>query len=193
VAFVVPHPNAAQITAFARHLVDAHSWYRHLPLIEGGDFVLFLAHDAGGGYERTERLHYGWRTTPEYRQRFGHLDYAWRVGNGRWWRDAGRDHGFPEDLPSDVIEAGTLTLYPYCSVQSAAPEAIGYGIHAADLARLREGCPHPDRDLVLEWARRFESDEDVTDVYAELQRSEMEAIERTLRAVVTVAATVPVA
>src|SRR6202042_1134513 len=82
-------PTAVQYRNFGDYLPGAHSWYKHLPLMKGRRFVVFVAPDAGigrlvavstgGGFtlvtppegsEFTEahpRLHYGWRTTEEYR------------------------------------------------------------------------------------------------------------------------------
>ncbi|NHZ66640.1 hypothetical protein [Massilia genomosp. 1] len=46
----LPLPSADQHCAFVEHVRDAHSWYKHLPLQEGGRFVVFLAPDAGLNY-----------------------------------------------------------------------------------------------------------------------------------------------
>src|SRR5690242_4219022 len=78
-------PTSGQIDAFVEHVCDAHSWYKHLPLREGGEFAFFLARDAGEGYPpESPRLHHTWGTSEEYRRRFGFLDYT-----GPWGRDAG--------------------------------------------------------------------------------------------------------
>jgi hypothetical protein len=100
-------PTPEQYRAFGDYLCKAHSWYKHLPLLGGRRFVVFIAPDAGigrlvavlqgptpeaatgyplytlltppEGPEFTDehpRLHYGWKTTKEYRTRFGHLDYS---------------------------------------------------------------------------------------------------------------------
>jgi hypothetical protein len=46
----LPLPSREQHQAFVEHLRDVHSWYKHLPLLTGGKFVVFLAPDAGEGY-----------------------------------------------------------------------------------------------------------------------------------------------
>src|SRR4051794_32414614 len=42
-------PTAEQYQAFGAYLGEAHSWYKHLPLIGGRRFVVFVAPDAGIG------------------------------------------------------------------------------------------------------------------------------------------------
>jgi hypothetical protein len=32
----LPRPTEEQYRAFAEHVADAHSWYKHLPLLTGG-------------------------------------------------------------------------------------------------------------------------------------------------------------
>jgi hypothetical protein len=46
----IPHPTDDQYKAFVVHLTDVHSWYKHLPLMEGGEFIVFLDIDAGKNY-----------------------------------------------------------------------------------------------------------------------------------------------
>src|SRR5689334_19721610 len=81
----LPWPSDEQVEAFVAHVCDAHSWYKHLSVRHGGEFCFFMAADAGAGYsEERPRLHYGWKTTEEYRRQFGFLDYVYP-----WGRDAG--------------------------------------------------------------------------------------------------------
>lgn len=110
-------PTPDQDRAFGEYLGHAHSWYKHLPLPDGRRFVVFVAADAGigrlvavrhgsrpetatgfslvtppEGPEFTDehpRLHYGWKTTKEYRARFGYLDdMARRDPDEAYGRDA---------------------------------------------------------------------------------------------------------
>src|SRR5262249_50986179 len=114
----LPRPSHEQYREFAEHIGHAHSWYKHLPLLTGGQFVIFLSPDAGigrlvariegGGVQLVTppegpvftddnpRLHYSWTTSEEYRRRFGHLDYAYRLHPDYPY---GRDVGGPTDLP----------------------------------------------------------------------------------------------
>lgn len=144
----LPWPTTEQRQAFAAHVCWAHSWYKHLDLMAGGEFVVVLAADAGSGYPPdAPRSHYGWATTDEYRTRFGHLDYLWRLTAGDPFV---RDAGPALRLPPDLL-AARFTLYPYASNDFNAPEACRWGIHDDAVVRLRAGAPHPARDRVLAW------------------------------------------
>jgi hypothetical protein len=172
-------PTPEQYREFGDYLGEAHSWYKHLPLLGGERFVVFVVPDAGigrqvavlhaspeaatgytlvtppEGPEFTDehpRLHYGWTTTREYRRRFGHLDYMYRRGPAEPYV---RDAGPPVQLPEQVEERCGFVLYPYVSGTFA--EALTWGVHEEALARLRAGTAHPAREEVLELARLAES------------------------------------
>lgn len=165
----LPWPSPEQQAAFSAHVCWAHSWYKHLPLLTGGEFVVFLAADAGTGYpDGAPRLHYGWKTTDEYRSRFGHLDYLWRLTPGeRFARDAGP----AVRLPPDLLAAGRLTLFPFASSDLNAPEACLWGIHDEGFEGLQAGIPHPAGTLVLAWQ---ESRAAVDVLWEGLSRTEQE-------------------
>ena len=114
-------PSDGQCAAFAAQVADAHSWYKHLPLDARTAFVLFLADDAGGGFQTSSRLHDGWKTTEEYRRRFGLLDFAWRLpGETEWRRDAGADV-----VPApDLLAVAGFTLGPTASTDANAIEVL---------------------------------------------------------------------
>jgi hypothetical protein len=171
----LPLPTDEQYRAFAKHVGGAHSWYKHLPLLTGGQFVVFLAPDAGvgrlvarydgtvyhletppAGPEFTEmhpRLHYSWETTAEYRRRFGYLDYGWRDRDDQPFA---RDAGDPIDLPAAIRERCSFTLFPYVSDYYAESDVV-LRVHAEAVRRLRAGEAHPQRDTVLVWARLAEA------------------------------------
>jgi hypothetical protein len=173
-------PTSDQYRTFGDYLCDAHSWYKHLPLMEGRRFVVFVAPDAGigrlvavlhgsspetatgyslvtppEGPEFTEahpRIHYGWKTTKEYRTRFGYLDYScWPAEEGSYARDAGPAVA----LPARLVEECEFVLFPYVSRTFA--EAVLWSVHAEAVAALRSGAPHPARDEILELARLAEA------------------------------------
>ena len=173
-------PTPEQYREFADYLGEAHSWYKHLPLMGGRRFVVFVAPDAGlgrlaaalgcrspeatAGYtlfiplegpeftDEHPRLHYGWKTTAEYRRRFGHLDYMHRPDPaGPYARDAGP----PVRLPAEIEGRCGFDLYPY--VSGTFGEAVTWDVHAEALAQLRAGASHPARDEVLELAHLAEA------------------------------------
>jgi hypothetical protein len=168
-------PTAEQYRSFGEYLCEAHSWYKHLPLMRGRRFVVFVAPDAGigrlvavlhgaspetateytlvtppEGPEFTDahpRLHYGWQTTAEYRRRFGYLDYMRRQSTEDPYA---RDAGPALRLPDQVEERCGFVLYPYVSATFA--EAVTWGIHSEAIGQLRYGAAHPAREQVLELA-----------------------------------------
>jgi len=169
----LPRPTAEQFRAFAKLLPRAHSWYKHLSLRYGAQFVVFVAPDAGTGCkvaqidggqgelvtspegdhytEQHPRLHYSWKTTSEYRRRFGYLDFAWRYTGAK---DYERDVGTPISLPADLEERCRFVFYPYGSGPN---NFITSSRHQGDLKRIRDGAEHSARAEVLEWARVAEA------------------------------------
>lgn len=180
-------PTAEQYQAFGEHIRHAHSWYKHLPLLGGRQFVVFVAPDAGigrlvavlqgppqaatgytlvpppEGPEFTDehpRLHHTWKTTKEYRSRFGYLDYMYRQDPSESYA---RDAGPPVPLPASLEERCSFVLYPYVSGMFS--EAVTWSVHADAIAQLRAGAVHPAREEVLELA-----------FFAELHRSAWSAL-----------------
>ena len=169
-------PSPEQVQDFVDHVCRAHSWYRHLSLATGGEFAFFLADGAGAGYSiEHPRLHYTWKTTDEYRARFGRLDYQWRSEPDEPYR---RDGISP---PVTGVPMQTVTLYPYVSIDFNAPEAIGYAHHQADLPYV----DRDDRDLILAWdaALRSDDDSECDRVYWQLQEREQRKIEEAVEKV----------
>lgn len=168
-------PTQEQYHAFVEHLCEAHSWYKHLPLQKGTRFVVFLAPDAGSGRisfvaegfngampiikmqdippeeadftEAHPRLHHTWKTTNEYRKRFGYLDYMFQINMDRF--DA-RDAGPLVTLTAEIEQACSFELYPY--VSSGFADSLNWGIHTEALRALSQGAEHPARKRVLELA-----------------------------------------
>src|SRR5262245_17094055 len=161
-------PTPDQYHAFGDYLPHAHSWYKHLPLLGGRRFVVFVAADAGigrlvavpqgppgavtsyalvtppEGPEFTDehpRLHYGWKTTREYRSRFGYLDYGSQDDPDKPYR---RDAGPPVRLQDEVEERCSFVLYPY--VACTFRDAVTWPIHQEAIEQLRAGADHPARE-----------------------------------------------
>jgi hypothetical protein len=170
----LPRPTDEQYRQFAEHIANAHSWYKHLPLLTGGQFVVFLSPDAGigrlvariegGSYrlvtpaegpvftEDNPRLHYSWKTSEEYRRRFGHLDYAYRSHPEYQY---GRDVGGPMHLPAEIWERCTFTLFPYVAGGDSGRNSVRW-THDKAVASLKAGESHPQREAVMEWIRLVE-------------------------------------
>jgi hypothetical protein len=157
-------PTPEQMAAFVEHVAQAHSWYKHLGVLPGRPFVVFVAPDSGtgnrvvraegdsfqivphpAGPEYTEahpRIHHSWRTTAEYRRRFGFLDFASESPHHGWGRDAGP----PLVVPPEVMARCRFVLHAYVS-----PSTLSLPLHRAALQRIAAGEPHPDGDLIREW------------------------------------------
>ena len=84
----LPRPTAAQVNGFVEYVCDAHSWYKHIPLMPPGTEFCFFQHpyaacervSSRSGRlefrERTERgFHYNQWPTIKYREHCGFLDY----------------------------------------------------------------------------------------------------------------------
>jgi hypothetical protein len=140
----LPWPSAEQVEGFVEHVCDAHSWYKHLPLRQGGEFDFFLASDAGHGYTpESPRLHHTWQTTEEYRRRFGFLDYS-----GPWGRDAGAQLA----RPPEIIETTRIVLFPYMCRSCNATDACLWSVHAEDVEQLMTNGPQsPSDEDALRW------------------------------------------
>jgi hypothetical protein len=92
----LPLPTLEQTAAFAEHVAENHSWYKHLPCFPpGASFVFLLNPHAGEAVARTDTgfttielehgdyfRHHSRLSTLEYRTRFGHWDY-WVTDNPR--------------------------------------------------------------------------------------------------------------
>jgi hypothetical protein len=174
-------PTPEQYWAFCHHLCEAHSWYKHLYLLNGERFVVFVAADAGFGClvaapvgvgtdnvpvftlvtppegpeftDKHPRLHHTWQTTKEYRRRFGHLDYMWGGGPDE---PRARDAGPPLQLPQRLEERCSFVLYPYVSDSFSFVQSLSWR-HQEAIEQLRAGVTHPDREAVLELAQFVEA------------------------------------
>ena len=90
----LPCPTLAQTERFARYVSAAHSWYKHLPIRPKVPFIFFLDPGSGMNYVRTptgetalveitdesNRFHYTWQKTEDYRRRFGYWNYHAHYG-----------------------------------------------------------------------------------------------------------------
>lgn len=189
----LPRPTDEQFEAFAEHVGEAHSWYKHLDLLTGRPFVVFLAPDSGvgrlvaqrneSGFEIVEppegpvfteehpRLHYSWKTSEEYRRRFGYLDFASQGYDGTF----GRDVGDPMCLPQEIMDRCSFTLFPYVSADRW--DSVRWA-HGKAIASLRAGTPHPKRDTVLEWRRLVEERDQAWESLTDAERDSVLARDR---------------
>jgi hypothetical protein len=87
----LPTPTAEQMNDFVTYVAGAKSWYKHLPVHPPGSPMHFYLDPNAGrdrlrrwGHqvisrdrtEQTQKIHYSWMTTVEYRRRFGYLAFC---------------------------------------------------------------------------------------------------------------------
>ena len=138
----LPLPSPEQHRKFVAHLKDAHSWYKHLSLLDGGIFGVFLNPHAGEGYpSQHPSLPHG-NTVEGYRQAFGYLDYMYSNDSGSFEHDGDRPN---LELPTDLLAQCSFKLYPYVSSE------FYWSVHEADVVSLQVGTFHPERSHILAW------------------------------------------
>ena len=160
----LPRPTDAQWQTFLVHLAEAHSWYKHLPLFNGGEFVVFLAPDAGESYPMKHPKLPMENTTEGYRRAFGHLDYIWR---SRSHESYVRDGDSAPHLDEELLKTGRFQLYPYISAE------FYWSVHEADVARIRNGAEHPNAAAILE---AYDAEQRMDQSWGELSESERNTI-----------------
>ena len=160
----LPIPADSQWNAFAAHLAAAHSWYKHLPLFDGGEFVVFLAPDAGRGYPLEHPKLPTENTREGYLRAFGHLDYIYReFPSYSFSRDALQTPRLDEEL----LAIGWFNLYPFVS------DEFYWSIHEDDVARIRNGASHPRSAAILD---AYEADQRMDACWGELSNADREEI-----------------
>jgi len=142
-------PTPKQCEQFAEHICWAHSWYKHIPLLDGAEFVFFFSEDAGNGFtEKNPRLHYSWKTTQEYRCRFGYLDYAYRLPGMETFARDGKTS--PVAISPELLDLSGVILYPFVSDDFNAPETLA-SLIAESPKDLRQATAHPQQQEVIQW------------------------------------------
>jgi len=128
----LPMPSDDQIERFAVFVSDAYSWYKHLPLLEGGCFIIYLSPHAGANARLQWRKQW---STKDHLESFGHLDYMFRLRPTYLWRGDGSSP--PPRLEDKLKGLGSVVLYPYVSSE------FYWAPHEVDLKSILEVAPHP--------------------------------------------------
>ena len=135
-------PNEKQVKEFIRHLWDVHSWCKHIPLLSGTKFIVFLSSDSGSNYPLEHpKLKYG-NNLKGYRRQFGYLDYAYSCNRLNFYSDGGRMLNEKEvnRIPNKV----NFVLYPYVHSE------IYWSFHEEALKKLANGFVHPHSFYLIE-------------------------------------------
>lgn len=143
----IPVPTVEQTASFSEHVINNHSWYKHLPFFPpGASFVFFPNPHAGSGIKsKGDRFtiyniksgsvlaHHSRLSTAEYVARFGHWDY-WADSEsqvndserGPWLYDA--------DSKKRELLADTLKLQWSCRLTAfLKPAPFLFGFEADEL------------------------------------------------------------
>jgi hypothetical protein len=160
----LPLPTVEETAAFAEHVADNHSWYKHLPVFPpGATFVFFLNPHAGeeidqvgdgfvaspieeGDYFR----HHSRLSTAEYRTHFGHWDYwvdnprSSRRAEGPFLYGTGEDGRFP--LPDDLKRRWSCRLTAFLR----GGPMVNAGVNEAERAAFEEYARQHPADLDVE-------------------------------------------
>ena len=153
----IPFPNMEQIQRFKEHVINVHSWYKHLPLLEGGKFVVYLEADLDREYPTQHpKLPFG-NTKEGYEKAFGHLCYMYFI-NDFWYLPynskmvEGKRIEIEKPVFSDKhIEMCSFTLFPFCHQEFE----VGYYKHKEAIEKIVAGYPHPESKLLLAWYKEY--------------------------------------
>lgn len=167
-----------QQARFCEYLTDAAAWYKHLPLLQGGQFFIFTDDDAGKNYPiKPPRLSTG-NTKAVYQIAFGTLTFAWSQGDENEFHSIG-------DLFEGYLSEAELTMrfpnhvqlriFPYVSGDFI--ESLSFHKSDFELLRLQQKTgekPHENRDLLLELERLHERETYLWQiVFTEIEREEI--------------------
>jgi hypothetical protein len=137
----VARPTPDQMRAFAQYVSNAHSWYKHLPMLPPGvPFNFYL--DPGAGMQRTltqhgavevsvrtnRGFHYSWLPTAEHRAKFGYLAFAQSRGTTVALQQASGDTLVPSDDRASFYDPARAAILPIPDAVLAAGTAFVSGI-----------------------------------------------------------------
>lgn len=110
---------------FVIHLTECHSWYKHISLIQGGEFVLVLDKKAGLKYPLNHpKLPFG-NSIYGYQKAFGHLTYFWKTnGDQLYFNDYETQPYTKIEIEKKYKFLSNVNLFPYIS--NDFNEAINY-------------------------------------------------------------------
>jgi hypothetical protein len=164
----LPKPNSSQWQAFEKHLVTVHSWYKHLPLLSGGEFIVFLTPDAGEDYPTQHPRLPIENTVEGYRLAFGHLDYMWRIPPRKAFERDGHSRSTVPSLDDELMKAGLFHLYPYIS------EEFYWSVHEEAVAGIRNGAQHSQAAEIL---NAYEADSQLEEAWENLTDAERDTVD----------------
>jgi len=124
------------------HLADCHSWHKHLPLINGGQFIITSDVNAGRNYPtKHPNLPFG-INCEGYQEAFGKLMFFWKSFGEPIFQSDGLCNGLSETELNDKYNlTSNIILFPYLS--SDFIEAIHY--HKTNLEAISNEMEHEEK------------------------------------------------
>ncbi|WP_299464413.1 hypothetical protein [uncultured Microscilla sp.] len=159
----VPLPSPVQYERFAQHLMDVHSWYKHLSLRYGGHFIVFLHSSAGAVYPTQHpSLPFG-NHTEGYHKAFGYLSYMYvsnahrKLHYSRDDEDTFRAGEVLVPLTADLLSTTGFVLYPYVNHNGYESILNGYADRQRDLEDWHNGVfTLPDQQLFASFVHLYQ-------------------------------------
>ena len=169
----LPLPTEEQYERFINHVSNVHSWYKHLCLIDSGEFIVMIDPNAGVEYsEMHPELPFG-NTREGYLKAFGYLNYCWKTKLDKIWYFDGCHTTSKEcvkDLPEYIMKNCRFTLYPYICSEF---EDVFMTCHFEDLQRIKNGLYHPNVNLLTKWEKNYLLKEEI---WRSLSSEEMDIV-----------------
>jgi hypothetical protein len=159
ITYDLPIPTTRQCSNYSVHITNAHSWYKHIPLLTGATFIVFPDKNAGMNYPLLHPKIASGNSREGYIKEFGFLNYVYKTElNGVWNMDANIDNEYIEtlinELPKFIKDHCSFQLYPVVSDEFE--EA--YSVHKEDIKKVKSNF-HPYADLLLKWEENHISKE----------------------------------
>ncbi|MGL4942986.1 MAG: hypothetical protein ACRC46_07330 [Thermoguttaceae bacterium] len=162
-----------QAERFIEHLTKCHSWYKHIPLLEGSEFFIVIDPNAGRNYAEVHPcLPFG-NSQEAYQKAFGLLNYYHNCGADDLYFSDCHDSTSRPDEPlqrQDIVRRfphhQTTRLFPYISwefsdvltIWNEGVDKIVQGFEhesKGELIRLRDAILHQNRF----WQNEMSDDE----------------------------------
>lgn len=144
-----------QAERFIKHVAECHSWYKHLSLLHGGEFIIVAAPEAGRNFPSEHpRLPFG-NTKKGYQKAFGLLGYYYSCSPGEpffcEWGSPSLYEVSPSYTREEVFQIHpqhrSIRLFPYVSCEFG--EAITYDCHKDDIEQILHGYEHEKREILI--------------------------------------------
>lgn len=161
-----------QAERFIEHLICCHSWYKHLPVLTGFEFILVVDPDAGRNYHR--RLLFG-DTQEAYQKAFGLLNYYWGDDEGFWSdckdniENSINEYFTREEICARFPRHVSIRLFPYIAWEF---EDMLRGVKENDVDPIAKGYKHENGEALLKLKNAITEVDDFWQTMSEEEQDE---------------------